>query len=133
MSRVSSDNYRYTDEPLTEAGLSSTREIPAWLVSLGVHVGVLFVLSGFTYVSGQLEEDDIITSVVDEYDEREYKFDVTVSDMVGNDSDVNSLSASQAAAKSLSQTPQEVRDQIQEDILVPEAPQQTDLAQPAEA
>jgi hypothetical protein len=133
VSRVSSDNYRYIDEPLTEAGLSSTREIPAWLVSLGVHVGVLFVLSGFTYVSGQLEEDDIITSVVDEYDEREYKFDATVSDMVGNDSDVNSLSASQAAAKSLSQTPQEVRDQLQEDILVPEAPQQTDLAQPAEA
>jgi hypothetical protein len=132
VSRASSDNYRYTDEPLTESAMSGAREIPAWLVSLGVHVAVLFVLSGFTYVTGQLEEDDVITSIVDEYDEREYKFDVTVSDMVGNDSEVNTLSASQAAAKVVNQTtPQDqVQQELQEDILVPEAPPVNDIAQP---
>ncbi len=135
MSRASSENYRYTDEPLTESAMSGAREIPAWLVSLGAHVGVLFVLSGFTYVTGQLEEDDVITSIVDEYDEREYKFDVTVADVVGNDSQVNSLSASQAAAKVVSQTnPQDqMQQELQEDILIPEAPPVNDIAQPPTA
>lgn len=115
--------------------MSGAREIPAWLVSLGVHVGVLFVLSGFTYVTGPLEEDDVITSIVDEFDEREYKFDVTVSDVVGNDSEVNSLSASQAAAKVVNQTnPQDqMQQELQEDILIPEAPPVNDIAQPPAA
>ena len=134
MSQVQSDNYRYTDEALVESGVSRAREIPAWLVSLGVHGLFLLALSGITYVSGQLEQETVITSIVDEYDEREYKFDVTEADMVGNDSEVNTLSASRAAAQVVNQSPQDqMQQELQEDILIPESPPLNEISQPPAA
>lgn len=129
-------SYRYTDAEIDpdNGGVAGTREIPAWAVSLGVHAGVLLLLSTFTYVSGAVDPDNLITSVVDEIDERDYKFDVTVTDIVGNNSDANTLTASKAAAQVVSQNPQKkMQEQLEEEILQVETPPLHDISQPAEA
>ena len=87
MSDFTSDSYRHTTDDAASASVSGTREIPAWAVSLAVHVVVLLGLSRIIYITAGPETDNLITSVVDEFDDRDYKFDVTVQDMVGNASE----------------------------------------------
>jgi hypothetical protein len=129
------DNYRFSDAVDAPAAASGgAREIPSWAISLLAHVGVLALMGSITYVTAQPEDDALITSVVEEYDEREYKFDVTVQDIVGNDSSVNTLAASQAAAKVIQRDPSELMEkQLESDILAPDAPPVNDLSQPPEA
>lgn len=129
------DNYRLSDDvDVPAAAAGGAREIPAWAISLGVHVGVIVLLGSMTYVTSQPEDDATITSIVDEYDDREYKFDVTVNDIVGNDSTVNTLAASQAAAKVVQRDPSEqMEQQLESEILAPDAPPVNDFTQPPEA
>jgi hypothetical protein len=130
----SNQNFRYVDSDDDGGALSGVREIPAWAVSLGAHVLILFFLSSITYVTNRPNPDNLLTSVVDEFDEQDYKFDVTVTDMVGNQSDANTLSASQAAAQVVSRNPQEkMQEQLEEELLIPEAPPLNEIIQPAQA
>jgi len=135
VSSLSSSSFRYTNEVPESGGLPGAREIPAWAISLGVHVLVLLALSMITHVTVGPGVDNLITSEMDEeFDEREYKFDVTVTDLVGNSSDVNTLAASSAAAEVVNQNPQEeMQRQLEEELLVPEAPPVNDLVQPPAA
>ena len=116
MSDFTSDSYRQSaDEAVPNAAtVSGTREIPAWAISLAVHIVVLLMLRSIIYVATGPETDNLITSVVDEFDERDYKFDVTVQDMVGNSSEANTLTSSQAAAQVVNQNQQ---DQIKRGVL----------------
>ncbi|MGZ0174194.1 MAG: hypothetical protein ACKVHE_32210, partial [Planctomycetales bacterium] len=109
MSDFTSDSYRNIsdDAELASASVSGTREIPAWAVSLAVHIVVLLMLRSIIYVAAGPETDNLITSVVDEFDERDYKFDVTVADLVGNASEANTLTSSQAAAQVMNQNQQD--------------------------
>lgn len=125
--------FRYTDADVDSGPLSATREVPAWAVSLGAHIAVLFLLSTFTYVTGDQTPDNLITSVVDEFDEKDYKFAVTVTDLVGNNSDANTLTSSQAAAKVVSTPVEDMQRQLEEDILIPDAPPVNEIVQPAAA
>jgi hypothetical protein len=130
-----SDNYRLSDAVDTPAAATGgAREIPSWAISLLAHIGVLALMGSITYVTADQEDDTLITSVTEEYDEREYKFDVTVADVVGNDSTVNTLAASQAAAKVVQRDPSEqMEQQLDSNVLVPEAPPINDISQPPEA
>ena len=121
MSRITGDSYRHaTDEALQgSASVSGTREIPAWAVSLAVHVVVLLMLRSIIYVTAGPENDNLITSIVDEFDERDYKMDPTVTDIVGNSSDANTLTSSQAAAEVVNQNQQDqIKRELEEDLLV---------------
>ena len=77
MSDFTSDSYRHTadDAELNSAAVSGTREIPAWAVSLVVHVVVLLLLSNIIYVTAGPDTDNLISSVVDELDERDYRLE----------------------------------------------------------
>lgn len=125
--------FRYTED-LDSGPISGTKEVPAWAVSLGAHVAVLFMLSTLTHVVGNQGPDNLITSIVEDFDEKDYKFDVTVTDLVGNASDANTLTSSQAAAEVVNSNPQDqMQRQLEEDILVPDAPPINDIVQPAAA
>ncbi len=126
--------FRYADADIDDGPISGTREVPAWAVSLGAHVAVLFLLSTFTYVTGNQNPDNVITSIVEEFDDKDYKFDVTVTDLVGNASDANTLTSSQAAAEVVNSNPaDQMQRQLEEDILVPDAPPVNEILQPAAA
>jgi hypothetical protein len=134
VSDFTSDSYRHTTDDATSASVSGTREIPAWAVSLAVHVVVLLGLSRIIYITAGPETDNLITSVVDEFDDRDYKFDVTVQDMVGNASEVNTLTSSQAAAKVMNQNQQDqIKRELEEELLEVEAPPINELTQPSAA
>ena len=132
-----SDSYRFTDHEvsLEHGSVSGAREIPAWALSLGVHIVVLMMLGSITYVTGAIDDDTDLTSLLEEYDERDYKFEnAIVQDIVGNASDANTLSASQAAAQVINKNPQEVMQrELEEEILTVESPPINDIVQPPEA
>lgn len=124
---------RYTDD-IESGHHSAAREVPAWAVSLGAHIAVLALLSTFTYVTGSQTPDSEIDSFMEELDDRDYKFDVTVTDMVGNNSDANTLTSSKAAARVVNNNPvEQMQRQLEEDILVPDAPPVNEILQPASA
>lgn len=134
MSDFTSDSYRHTTDDAVSASVSGTREIPAWAVSLAVHVVVLLGLSRIIYITAGPETDNLITSVVDELDERDYKFDVTVQDLVGNASEANTLTSSQAAAQVVNQNQQDqIKRELEEDLLEIEAPPINEVTQPPAA
>jgi hypothetical protein len=135
VSDFTSDSYRHTadDAELNSAAVSGTREIPAWAVSLAVHVVVLLLLSNIIYVTAGPDADNLISSVVDELDERDYKFD-PVADMVGNASEANTLTSSKAASKVMNQNQQEeILRELEEDNLEVEAPPINEVMQPPSA
>ena len=136
MSQFTNDSYRHTAEDAEPASgaVSGTREIPAWAVSLAVHVVLLLMLRSIIYVTAGPDTDNLITSVADEFDESDYKFDVTVADMVGNDSEVNTLTASQAASQVVNQNQQEqINRELEEELLEVEAPPVNEITQPSAA
>jgi hypothetical protein len=125
--------FRYDDADIDAGPISGTREVPAWAVSLVAHAAVLFLLSTSTYVIGNQNGDDVITSIA-VVDDKDYKFDVIVTDIVGNSSDVNTLTSSQAAAQVVNSNPiDQMQRQLEEDILVPDAPPVNEILQPAAA
>ena len=101
-------------------------------ISLGMHV---VVLSGLALIkfSERLQIFTEITSSIVEDDEANYKFDATVTDQVGNDSDINSLSASQEASNQLAKDPQEeIEKTVTENLNVP-TPVTEELPQPSKS
>lgn len=117
---------------------SAIREIPAWGISLGVHILILFILGSLMQDILPEFSDDTISSAIEEIDEDEYKFDVTVTDQFGNAGDTQDMTPTRLVAETQGQTPQEeIEKQLEEDILdvkvptsltIPE-PHQADLAQ----
>ena len=82
-------------------------EAPAWLVSAGVHLLILFLLAGITQVTIVHTQPDII-SEIEEPQLDQYKFEeATVVDQVGNDSNLDIASPSQAAATEAGKEPVE--------------------------
>lgn len=136
MSDFTGDSYRHTTDESEQvlASVSGSREIPAWAVSLAVHIVLLLMLRSIIYVTAGPDSDNLITSVVDELDERDYKFDVTVQDMVGNASEANTLTSSQAAAQVVNQNQQDqIKRELEEELLEIEAPPINEITQPSAA
>ncbi|QDT63245.1 hypothetical protein V22_04640 [Calycomorphotria hydatis] len=98
-------------------------EAPAWLVSAGVHVGILCVLASIYSVT-IIEHPPEITSTIDETELEDFKYEnATVEDMVGNDSPLNITSASKAAATEATVQPEKLmQQQVQQEIAPVERP-----------
>ena len=89
------------------AGLVTPRERPAWAMSLVVHVGGLLLLASLTHVTLSSQDFDPVDSVFREFDPDDYSFDTVVVEALGNQSDIDDPSPSQAAATTPSKTPQQ--------------------------
>ena len=106
--------------------------ILAFMVSLGLHVAVLSGLALIKF-SEKLQIFTEITSSIEEEDAMNYKFDATVTDQIGNDSNINSLSASQEASNQLAKDPQEeIEKTVTENLNVP-VPVTEELPQPSKS
>ena len=105
----------------------------AFGLSLALHVVLLLSLTlikfadriqALTTITSQLDNDD---------DPLRYKFDATMTDQMGNDSNIDTFASSQEAATQLSKDPQKQIDQtIAEDLHVP-TPNTEEIVQPAKA
>lgn len=81
-------------------------------------------LQVFTTITSEMENDE---------DPNRYKFDATMADQMGSDSDINSLASSQEAAMQVSKDPQkQIEQTIAEDLEAPSLPTE-ELSQPARA
>jgi hypothetical protein len=112
---------------------NALREVPAWALSLAVHLLVLFLLGSMTYLRVDTNRDTLITSEVVDPDADLYQFDAVVADMVGNDSDMNTLSPSQKVAEQLNKDPQkETEQKLEDEILQVNDPKFAEFTQPSE-
>ncbi|MGH7201544.1 MAG: vWA domain-containing protein, partial [Planctomycetaceae bacterium] len=111
------------------------REIPAWLVSLGVHLALLLLFASMTRVTFVDRPQMITSSRIEEIRELDtFKFDATVMDAVGNDSTVNTLSPSVAAATQIGPKPQEQFErQLESELLTVDVPQTNPIEIPHQA
>lgn len=104
----------------------------AFGLSLGLHV---LLLSGLALIkfSEKLQVFTEITSTIEEDDPLAFKFDSTVTDQIGNDSNINSMSSSQEAANQLSKDPQEeIEKTVASDLEVP-VPVTEEIPQPSKS
>lgn len=120
----------------TDAAASGTKfrllDLSAWSLSLGLHVAALLGLS-LIYFDVEQHLTTVIDSVFDDADPNQFKFDATAVDQIGNDSSVNTLAASQAAATAVGKNPQEeIQSQIDETLDV-QVPSPNDIVEPPKA
>ena len=103
----------------------------ACLISLGLHVVVLATLSLIKFAE-KLEVSSMISTILDEEnDPLQHKFDTSMSDQIGNDSDINTFTASQEASTVLSKDTQaEIEKSVDSHLDVP-TPIVEELPQPA--
>lgn len=116
------------DEP--EAPWFRLRDVSAWGFSLAAH-GVALAALSLIYFDVDQRVSTLIDSAFEEIDPAQYKFDSTVVDQVGNDSSVNSLAASQAAATAVGKNPQEDLETKVEESLSVEVPVTDSIVEPA--
>ena len=117
-------DFRANEPEVFEMEIESNR-IPRQLsmafgISLVLHVVLLGSLAMIKFADKMQAFTTITSGLEDEVDPDQYKFDSTITDQLGSDSDINSFAASQEAAVQLSKDPQkEVERTIAEDVDVP--------------
>jgi len=112
----------------------SPREMPAWAVSLLIHLSILFILASITRIT-IFEQDFSVTSTqVEDLESEEYKIDSTVVDQVGSDSDINIAGPSLAAAQRTGlETHRELQEKLDEKLLALHIPVVDAMPTPSEA
>ena len=105
----------------------------AFGLSLGLHVVLLLALTMIKFAD-RIPGLNAITSVLDnEEDSDRYKFDSSVTDQLGSDSEINSLASSLEATTQVSKDPQkEMEHTIAQDMDVP-TPSTEEMVQPAKS
>ncbi len=114
---------------------SALGEMPAWAISLCVHLIIMLVLASFTIVAQQVQ-DKTLTTYIEEEEIRpeEYQFNSTVVDAVGSESDTNIAGPSMAAAQNVgADNHRERQERLEETVLQPEIPIVDTLPTPNEA
>lgn len=110
--------------------LVSRREIPAWVTSLVLHLMILAVLGSITRLTVMHRERAISSTIseIESLEPEEFKFDATIIDQVGAETDTNTLTPSLAAAEAATPEPQEqVERQVEKQFLTVEAPPLRDM------
>jgi hypothetical protein len=108
------------------------RDMSAWGLSLAAH-GLVLVLMSLVYFDIDQRVTTLIDSAFEDVDPAQYKFDTTVTDQVGSDSNINTLTASQEAANAVGQTPQQDLESRIDETLKIEVPSTDRLIEPARA
>lgn len=132
-----SANLRADEPEVYEMEIESNR-VPRTLslafgLSLALHVGVLCGLAMIKFADRIQSFMPISSQLDQEVDPEQYKFDSTIADTIGSDSNIDSLASSQAAAEQVSKDPQQrMEETIAEDLKV-ETPNTEQITQPAKA
>lgn len=110
-------------------------ETPPWVISCIVHVAVLFILYQITMTTFSDEEQVIDSSIVEEeINPEDFKFDPTIQDQMGADSQLNVLSPSKAAATEAGRDPQkDVVREVENELLAVQKPVTDQIPQPNQA
>jgi hypothetical protein len=112
--------------------IAGTREIPAWVVSLGVHVLILFAFFSIKF-STQTHRTPLITSAFDQPDPELY-LDATVDDRIASDGNLNVEGPSQSVSTEISkQKPDEVQQELNTEFLSVNVPVTNEISEPSEA
>ncbi len=122
------------EDSISDLGqMTSVREVPAWVISLGVHVLILFVLFSIQ-LSTQTHRTPLISSAMQELDPESYKFDPTVMDQIASDGRLNLVGPSQSASTEVSQEkPEEIQQKLDEELLTVNVPVTNEIPEPSEA
>ncbi|MCH7989865.1 MAG: VWA domain-containing protein [Planctomycetes bacterium] len=113
--------------------MTSVREVPAWLISLGVHVLILFVFFSIQF-STQTHRTSLVTSAFAEPDPELYKFDPTLTDQFSSDGKFDIVGPSQSASTEVSKKkPDEIRLKLDEVLLPVDVPVTNEIPEPSEA
>lgn len=117
----------------TDGGwLPAGKDISVWGLSLAAHVVVLLLLGTIHYEVVTVRVPDI-TSILEDVDPAEYKFDSTVTDQIGSDSAIDTMAASQEAAQQVGAEPQEqIQEKLDENFKA-DIPVTDDIVKPAES
>ncbi|HEX6985905.1 MAG TPA: VWA domain-containing protein [Planctomycetaceae bacterium] len=115
----------------TRGWLAKLGDAPAWVVSAAVHLFVLFVFAGIVRTTFEPPVPEIV-SAIDEPQLDQFKFETaTTLDEVGNDSDVNVVSPSKAAATETGREPQEQFERrLDEEFVLATAPVRDRMPEP---
>ena len=111
-------------------------EMPAWAISLCVHFIILLVLGSLSIAVEKISKPELTTFIEEEEEvlPEEYKFNSTLVDTLGNESDTNLAGPSMAAAQTLgADNHREREERLEETILQPEIPVVDTLPEPNEA
>ena len=116
----------------SKSQFSSLMEFPSWAISCVLHVGLLLFLYSITLYMPQDEETVIDTAMSDEdVIPDEFVFDPTITDQLGSDSLMNTLSPSQAAKTQANSDPQEqLEKEIDQELVSVQQPQLDMVASP---
>ncbi|QDV53350.1 vWA domain-containing protein [Gimesia fumaroli] len=107
------------------------KEVPAWFISLGVHLLILLVLASITRIT-LLDSEHAIISSIEELDQDSFDIDPTIQDVVGSSGDSEILAPSMSAAPQTAREQQEaMQNQLESEIETPEPIFNDELTQPA--
>lgn len=94
---------------LLDRVLAKVGDAPAWVLSVLVHLGLFFLFAGIVYRTAAEKPEIEIVSTMEEPDMDQYAFETaTTLDEIGNNSNLNTLSPSQASATQMADNPQQL-------------------------
>lgn len=136
LSAIEANSPLHAEDPDFDSGIWDVLyDMPAWGISLVVHVGLLIVLMSITWViETQVEVD--ITSTIEPEDIRqeEYVIDTEVSEEIGSKSNLNIVGPSMATAQNSGiDNHVEQQDLIDEKVIDPRVQQPDTMLPPSEA
>jgi hypothetical protein len=125
------------DEPeVYEMEIETTRfpkaVTTAFGMSIAFHVLLLLTLALIKF-KAQLVEFAQIKSTIEDVEPSSYNFDSTVTDQIGSDGDMSSLSSAQAAVSQLSKDPQREMERQVDEVMNVQAPSTDQMIQPTKA
>ncbi|MEQ9408428.1 MAG: VWA domain-containing protein [Fuerstiella sp.] len=136
MSAIEANSPLHADDAELDAGMwDLLYDLPAWGISLLVHVGVLLALMSLTYVI-EIQQEVELTSTVDpeQIRQEEYVIDTEITEQIGSKSDLNIAGPSMAAAQhSGFDNHREQQDRIDEKVIDPRVQQPPAPPTPNEA
>jgi len=115
--------------------LPKTGDALAWGASLGIHVVALALLAMIQFEVLTSSDATIDSALVEEVEPQQLKFDSTLVDVIGNDSDINSLTSSQDSASHLGERDpaKEVEEQVETPLDEPSLVITEEIPQPSKA
>lgn len=113
--------------------LARLGDAPAWVVSAAVHLVLLLIFASIVSTT-LIEPEPEIISAIEEPELDQYKFETaTVLDEIGNDSDMNVVSPSKAAATAVGDEPKEQFERrMDQEFVLATVPAQDRIVQPNE-
>ncbi|APZ90655.1 vWA domain-containing protein [Fuerstiella marisgermanici] len=120
MSAIEANSPLQAEEPVVDGGVwGFLYDMPAWGISLVVHVGILLALMSITYVIETQRELEITSTITpEEVRQEEYVIDTEVTEEIGSKSDLNITGPSMAAAQNAGyDNHREEQERIEENIM----------------